>query len=68
MNYTLKQRIISVIAASVVLAGAVGVAQVSASEQSSSSVAVAGDPSQWGLAKKGSFDITRKVNEYEGQH
>ena len=37
---------------------------------------LAGDPSQWGVAKKGSFDITdvdaaevaRKVNEYEGQH
>jgi hypothetical protein len=30
-----------------------------------------GDPSQWGVARKGSFDITevaRKVNEYEGQH
>ena len=31
---------------------------------------LAGDPSQWGIAKKGSFDITdlAKVNEYEGQH
>jgi uncharacterized membrane protein len=41
---------------------------------------LAGDPSQWGVAKKGQFDVevarkgsfdtelARKVNEYEGQH
>lgn len=30
-------------------------------------VAVAGDPSQWGL-KDDDVSLTRKVNEYEGQH
>ena len=36
--------------------------------------AAAGDPSQWGLAAEpnlgqdGSQQLTRKVNEYEGQH
>ena len=62
----LRRIVLGGAAALVLLAGAAGVA--------TPAHAAAGDPSQWGLAGSKDPDVpvsptlTRKVNEYEGQH
>jgi hypothetical protein len=56
-----------------IVAGLTALALTAGTVATAPSAQLAGDPSQWGIAKKGSFDITEvngvaKVNEYEGQH
>jgi hypothetical protein len=76
---SVRTRIVKVTAAVILSAAAVGIGTISPAHAAAGdpsqwgrSASIVGDPSQWGLSASVVGDpsqwLSRKVNEYEGQH